>query len=146
MFFTKEATFAAEVGGCQMECGAGSGMAAAALTELMGGTAQQCLDAAAFALQGITSLACDPVANRVEVPCINKNIMGGMNALSSANVILAGFDKVIPLDEVIKAMYDIGTQLPISLRCTLGGLGVTKTSMSIRRKLEEINENGAPSK
>lgn len=146
VFFTKEATFAAEVGGCQMECGAGSGMAAAALTELMGGTAQQSLDAAAFALQGITGLACDPVANRVEVPCLNKNIMGGMNALSSVNVILAGFDKVIPLDEVIKAMYDIGTQLPISLRCTLGGLGVTKTSMSIRRKLEELNKDGEPSK
>ena len=140
VFFTEQATFAAEVGGCQMECGAGSGMAAAALTQLMDGTAQECVDAASFALQALTGLACDPVANRVEVPCLNKNIAGGMNAISSTNVILSGFDKVIPLNEVIDAMYDIGQSLPISLRCTFGGLGKTDTSLYIRKRLEEINK------
>ena len=137
VFFAEQATFAAEVGGCQVECGAGSGMAAAALCQMMGGTADECIDAASFALQAVTGLACDPVANRVEVPCLNKNILGGMNAISSANVILAGYDKVIPLDETIRAMYDIGQKLPLELRCTYGGLGKTGTSNKIRERLEE---------
>lgn len=140
VFFAAQATFAAEVGGCQVECGAGSGMAAAAVTQMMGGTAVECIDAASVALQGLTGLACDPVANRVEVPCLNKNIVGGMNALSSTNMILSGFDKVIPLDETIKAMYDIGLKLPLELRCTYGGLGKTKTSVEIRKKLEMVKK------
>ena len=92
IFIAEGATFAAEVGGCQVECGAGSGMAAAALVQLAGGSARQCADAASMALQNITGLACDPVANRVEVPCLGKNVMGGSNALSSANMALAGYD------------------------------------------------------
>lgn len=138
VFFAEQATFAAEVGGCQVECGAGSGMAAAGVAQMMGGNAQECIDAASVALQGVTGLACDPVANRVEVPCLNKNVMGGTNALGSANMVLAGFDRVIPLDETIKAMYDIGLKLPLELRCTYGGLGKTKTSNAIRKKLEEL--------
>ncbi|MBR0400009.1 MAG: L-serine ammonia-lyase, iron-sulfur-dependent, subunit alpha [Mogibacterium sp.] len=137
VFFAGQATFAAEAAGCQVECGAGSGMAAAAVCQMMGGSARECIDAASFALQGITGLACDPVANRVEVPCLNKNILGGMNAISSANVILAGYDKVIPLDETIRAIYDIGTKLPQELRCTYGGLGRTPASNAIRQKLEK---------
>lgn len=141
VFFAEQATFAAEVGGCQVECGAGSGMAAAAVTQMMGGTAVECIDAASVALHGLTGLACDPVANRVEVPCLNKNIVGGMNALSSTNMILSGFDKVIPLDETIQAMYDIGQKLPLELRCTYGGLGKTKTSGEIRKKLEMVKND-----
>lgn len=136
VFFVSQATFAAEIGGCQVECGAGSGMAAAAVTQMMGGSVAECLDAASVALQGLTGLACDPVASRVEVPCLNKNIVGGMNALSSCNMILAGFDRVIPLDETIQAMLDIGQKLPPELRCTFGGLGKTKTALKIRQKLE----------
>lgn len=132
IFFAEQATFSAEVGGCQVECGAGSGMAAGAITAMMGGTIEECLDAASMALQNITGLACDPVANRVEVPCLGKNVMGGSNALSSANMVLAGYDKVIPLDETIKAIYDIGLSLPLELRCTFGGLGKTKTARSIQ--------------
>ena len=120
----------------QGECGAGSGMAAAGVTQMMGGTAEECLDAASVALQGLTGLACDPVANRVEVPCLNKNIVGGMNAVSSTNMVLAGFDRVIPLDETIRAMLDIGQKLPLELRCTFGGLGKTETSLRIRKELE----------
>ena len=142
VFFAEGATFAAEVGGCQMECGAGSGMAAAGAAQMMGASAEECLDAASVALQGLTGLACDPVANRVEVPCLNKNIVGGMNALSSANMILSGFDKVIPLDETIGAMYDIGLKLPLELRCTFGGLGKTKSSLKIREQLENQKSNG----
>lgn len=136
VFFAEAATFSAEVGGCQVECGAGSGMAAAAVVQMMGGSISQCMDAASVALQNITGLACDPVGNRVEVPCLGKNVMGGSNAISSANMILAGYDKVIPLDETIKAIYEIGLSLPLELRCTFGGLGKTKTAMKILKKAE----------
>lgn len=136
VFFAGEATFSAEVAGCQVECGAGSGMAAAAVASMLGGTVSECMDAASVALQNITGLACDPVANRVEVPCLGKNVMGGSNAVSSANMILAGYDKVIPLDETIKAIYEIGLSMPLELRCTFGGLGKTKTALDLLKKAE----------
>ncbi len=135
VFISEGATFAAEVAGCQVECGAGSGMAAAGITQMFHGTVEQCVDAASMALQNITGLACDPVANRVEVPCLGKNIMGGSNAIASANMALAGYDKVIPLDETIAAIYDMGLKLPLELRCTFGGLGKTKTSIEISKRL-----------
>ena len=135
VFVSEQATFAAEVAGCQAECGVGSAMSAAAIVQMLGGTVEQCLDAASFALQNVSGLVCDPVANRVEVPCLGKNVMGGSNAIASAAMILAGYDKVIPLDETILAMLDIGQKLPIELRCTLGGLGKTKTSFDIRKRL-----------
>ena len=135
VFIAESATFAAEVAGCQVECGAGSGMAAAGVALMLGGTVAQCLDAASMALQNITGLACDPVANRVEVPCLGKNIMCGFNAVACANMALAGFDKVIPLDETIAAVYDVGLMLPLDLRCTLGGLGKTPASFAIRKRL-----------
>ena len=131
IFIAEEATFSAEVAGCQVECGAASGMAAAAVAQMMGGTVGQCVNAASMALQNITGLACDPVANRVEIPCLGKNVMGGMNAVASANMILAGYDAVIPLDETIAAIYEIGLSLPLELRCTCGGLGKTRTSMEM---------------
>ena len=134
-FIANNATFAAEVGGCQVECGAGSGMAAAGLVQLMGGSARTCIDAASIALQNVTGLACDPVANRVEVPCLGKNVMGGSNALVSANMALAGYDRVVPLDETVAAIYDIGLKLPLELRCTFGGLGKSPTAA---RLLEEL--------
>lgn len=135
VFIAQSSTFAAEVAGCQAECGSGSGMAAAGLVQMMHGTVQQALDVASMALQNISGLVCDPVANRVEVPCLGKNIMCGSNAISSANMILAGYDKVIPLDETIAAIYDIGLKLPLELRCTYGGLGKTPISNQIRNRL-----------
>ncbi len=97
-------------------------MAAAGVAQMLEEQAEECINAFSVALQNVTGLACDPVANRVEVPCLGKNIMGGSNAISSANMALAGYDKVIPLDQTIKAMYDIGLKLPLELRCTFGGL------------------------
>ena len=136
VFISAHSTFAAEVCGCQAECGAGSGMAAAALVALAGGTLNQSLAAAAMALQNIFGMVCDPVANRVEVPCLGKNILAVGNALTSANMAIADFDPVIPLDEVIEAMDKVGKRLPHELRCTaLGGLSVTKTSLNIKEKL-----------
>lgn len=136
VFIAAHATFAAEVGGCQAECGAGSGMAAAALVNLAGGSARQAVDAASMALQNVFGLVCDPVANRVEAPCLGRNVMAASNALACANMALAGYDPVIPLDETIQAMDAVGKSLPYELRCTaLGGLSVTPTSKEIEKRL-----------
>jgi L-serine dehydratase len=136
VFIARGATFAAEVGGCQAECGAGSGMAAAALVTLAGGTTYQAVAAASMALQNVLGLICDPVANRVEVPCLGRNVMAASNALACANMALAGYDPVIPLDEVIETMDQVGKSIPRELRCTaLGGLSVTETSIKIDRRL-----------
>jgi L-serine dehydratase len=136
VFIAAHATFAAEVGGCQAECGAGSGMAAAALVSLAGGTGVQAVAAASMALQNILGMICDPVANRVEVPCLGKNVMAAANALSCANMALADYDPVIPLDEVIDTMDTVGRSLPCELRCTgRGGLSTTPTSGEIEKRL-----------
>ena len=137
IFIAAHATFAAEVGGCQAECGAGSGMAAAALITLAKGTVTQATNAASMALQNILGMVCDPVANRVEVPCLGKNVLAASNALACANMALADYDVVIPLDEVIDAMNLVGQSIPSELRCTaLGGLSVTKTSKEIEKRLQ----------
>jgi len=137
VFIAARSTFAAEVCGCQAECGAGSGMAAAALVTLAGGTTEAALAAASMALQNTLGLICDPVANRVEVPCLGRNVMAASNALACANMALAGFDAVIPLDEVIDTMDAVGKSLPHQLRCTaLGGLSITPTSRRIQRDLD----------
>jgi len=136
VFIADRYTFAAEQGGCQVECGAASAMAAAALVQLMGGTAKQAINASSMALQNCLGMICDPVADRVEVPCLGKNILGATNALNSANMVLAGFDAVVPFDEVIDAMKSGGNSLPRSLGCTgLGGLSQTPTSLSLLKKL-----------
>jgi L-serine dehydratase len=138
VFIAARATFAAEVAGCQAECGAGSAMAAAALVTLAHGTTAQALSAASMALQNVLGLVCDPVANRVEVPCLGRNVMAASNALACANMALAGFDAVIPLDEVIETMLRVGKSLPSELRCTaLGGLSITRTSRQIEDRLNQ---------
>jgi L-serine dehydratase len=138
VFIAAHATFAAEVGGCQAECGAGSGMAAAALVTLAKGSVKQAVDATSMALQNILGMVCDPVANRVEVPCLGKNVMAASNALACANMALADYEAVIPLDEVIGAMDRVGKSLPAELRCTaLGGLSTTKTSKEIEERLRK---------
>lgn len=137
LFIAKDATFSAELGGCQAECGAGAGMAAAAVTYLHGGSNQQCLAAASMSLQNILGMVCDPVANRVEVPCLGKNVLAASNALSMSNVALAGFDQVIPLSQVIETMDKVGKSIPHELRCTgLAGLSVTQSSQDIFQKLK----------
>jgi len=137
VFIATDSTFAAEVCGCQAECGSASGMAAAALVEMGGGTADQSLAAASMGLQNILGMICDPVANRVEVPCLTRNALAAANGLTCANLALAGFDPVVPLDEVIKTMDSVGRSIAPELRCTaLGGLSITKSAMEIQNKLE----------
>jgi L-serine dehydratase len=117
-------------------------MAAAGLVQLIGGNVKQGIDAASIALQNMLGLICDPVANRVEVPCLGKNVMAATNAFAAANMIISGVDVVIPLDETIKAMYDVGIQLPSSLRCTAkGGLSITKTAQAIDKKINDLKRS-----
>ena len=138
VFIAFHSTFAGEIGGCQAECGSASGMAAAALAMLAKGSTKHAIGAASMALQNVLGMICDPVANRVEVPCLGKNVLAVSNALSCANMALADFDPVIPLDEVISTMYEVGKSLPYQLRCTaLGGLSITRTSKEIEKRLNQ---------
>jgi len=132
VFITNRSSFAAEVGGCQAETGAGAAMAAAAIVELAGGTATQSLSAASQSLQNVLGLVCDPVGNRVEAPCLGRNVTGAANALSCANMALAGYDHLIPLDEVIDAHRQVSEMMARELRCTgLAGLAATPTAQRI---------------
>ena len=118
-------------------------MAAAALVTLAGGTRDQAIAAASMAFQSMLGLICDPIANRVEAPCLGKNVMAASNALSCANMSLAGFDPLIPLDEVIDAARHVSTMMPREHRCTsLGGLAITPTSLEIVQKLAALKSKG----
>ena len=132
------ATLAGAEGGCQAEIGAASAMAAAALCNLKGGTPEQCAAAAAMALGNLLGLVCDPVAGLVEVPCVKRNVVGAVNAVSCANMALAGVDYAIPCDEVIDAMGRVGSLLSPDLRETgQGGLAATPTGVRIAQTLAE---------
>ena len=123
-------------GGCQAEVGSASGMAAAALVYVMGGTPGQMAHACAMALSNTLGLVCDPVAGLVEVPCVNRNVMGAVNALSCAEMALSGVESAIPCDEVIDAMRAVGDALPASLRETgSGGLAATPTGRRLAERL-----------
>jgi L-serine dehydratase len=123
-------------GGCQAEIGSASGMAAAALVHLYGGTPPQMADACAMALQNLLGLVCDPVAGLVEVPCVSRNVVGAVNALACAEMALSGVRSAIPCDEVIDAMRSVGEALPCSLRETgQGGLAATPTGRKIAAEL-----------
>lgn len=125
---TRNATTAGAEGGCQAEVGSASAMAAAAMTELMGGSPKQCMDAASFALINILGLVCDPVGGLVETPCQNRNAMGAANALISAEIALSQIPSVVPIDEAIEIMYRVGRSLPMSLRETAQGGTATSPS------------------
>ena len=141
VFIAAHATFAAEVGGCMAECGSGSGMAAAAIIELKKGTLDQSLAAASMALQSSLGMICDMIADRVEAPCLNRNVMASTTAISCANMALADYNHLIPLDEVIETMKKVGDAIPNTLRCTgLGGLAITKTAKKIEAMLAKNEE------
>jgi L-serine dehydratase len=138
LFIAASSTFSAEIGGCQAECGSAAGMAAAALVTLMGGTLEQSMGSASMALQNSLGMICDPIAARVEAPCLGKNVSAAANALSCANMIMAGYDPLIPLDEVIETMDRVGKSLPRELRCTaLGGLSLTPTARELEKRLRK---------
>lgn len=137
VFIASGATFAAEEAGCMAECGSASSMSAAGLVHLAGGNLQQSLGAASMSLQNSFGMICDPIANRVEAPCLGKNVMAASNALSCTNMALSGYKHLIPFDEVVVAMAAVGKAIPHELCCTaLGGLAITPTAKALENSLE----------
>ncbi|MEW5549238.1 L-serine ammonia-lyase, iron-sulfur-dependent, subunit alpha [Peribacillus frigoritolerans] len=130
------ASISGAAGGCQAEVGSASGMAAAAIVEMAGGTPAQSAEAMAITLKNMLGLVCDPVAGLVEVPCVKRNAMGAANAMVAADMALAGITSRIPCDEVIDAMYKIGQTMPSALRETAqGGLAATPTGRELEAKI-----------
>lgn len=123
-------------GGCQAEVGSAIGMAAGALTELRGGTPDQAVHAVGLALKNSLGLICDPVGGLVEIPCIVRNGFGAVTALAASDMALAGVRSVIPSDEVIDVMLEVGSAMPEKHRETAkGGLAQTPTGRKIMKEL-----------
>ena len=130
------ASISGAAGGCQAEIGTASAMAAGALVSLRGGTNEQIGHAVAMALKNLMGLVCDPVAGLVEVPCVKRNVIGAVNAISAADMALAGIESRIPVDEVIDAMGEVGRRMPVEFRETaLGGLAATPTGKAAKERM-----------
>ena len=133
-----KACIAGASGGCQAEIGTASAMAAGALVALRDGTGQQIGHAVAMALKNLMGLVCEPVAGLVEVPCVKRNVIGAVNAISAADMALAGIESRIPVDEVIDAMGEVGRRMPMEMRETaLGGLAATPTGKAVKERMEQ---------
>ena len=126
------ASISGAAGGCQAEIGTAAG----ALVSLRGGTNEQIGHAVAMALKNLMGLVCDPVAGLVEVPCVKRNVIGAVNAISAADMALAGIESRIPVDEVIDAMGEVGRRMPVEFRETaLGGLAATPTGKAVKERM-----------
>jgi L-serine dehydratase len=130
---------AGAVAGCQAECGVASAMAAAAITELLDGSNNMIINAAALALKNVLGLVCDPIAGLVEVPCVKRNAFFAIHAVSASELAMAGVESVVPFDEIVIAMKQIGHLMAPSLKeSSDGGLATTKTGCNISQKLEKL--------
>lgn len=137
----ENASIAGASGGCQAEIGSASAMAVAGLTFLQGGDNLQIVNSSALALKSMLGLACDPVCGLVEVPCIKRNVAGAMNAITAAQMSMAGIKSVISPDEVIDSMQRIGAAMPSSLKETAReGLAITPTAELIKRELDKVTD------
>jgi L-serine dehydratase len=127
------ATFAAEVAGCQVEIGAAGAMAAAAVVDAAGGSADQAADAAAISFQNTMGSVCDLIQGIVEIPCHTRNAAAASGALVCADLVLGGYANPVPLDETVDAVYAVGKMLPAELRCTaLGGLAAAPSARALK--------------
>lgn len=136
LVIANNASISGAEGGCQAEVGSSSAMAAAALTMAAGGTAQEASQAICFVIKNMLGLICDPVAGLVEVPCVKRNAMGASFAFVAADMALAGITSKIPVDEVIDAMYQVGSSLPTAFRETAeGGLAATPTGRHLAKEI-----------
>lgn len=136
IIIAKNATLAGAEGGCQAECGSAAAMASAAVVEMMGGTPEQALTAAAIVIKNILGLVCDPVAGLVEVPCAKRNVAGTVSALTTADLVMSGVSSKIPFDEVVEAMYKVGRRMPVELRETAqGGIAITPTALRLKKEI-----------
>ena len=139
LIIAHNASIAGASGGCQAETGSAAAMAASALTELRGGTPEMCLHAAAIALKNVMGLVCDPVAGLVECPCIKRNAIGAANAVLCSDMVMAGIESIIPFDEVVTAMRNVGRMMHPDLRETArGGLAATPTAQRIADKIRSF--------
>ena len=139
MIIAHNASIAGASGGCQAETGSAAAMAASALTELRGGTPLMCLHAAAIALKNVMGLVCDPVAGLVECPCIKRNAIGAANAVLCSDMVMAGIESIIPFDEVVTSMRNVGRMMNPDLRETArGGLAATPTAQRIAAKIRSF--------
>ena len=134
--FTRNGSVAGAEAGCQAEVGSASAMAASALAEMLGGTPEQCCDAASIAASNLLGLVCDPVRGLVEVPCQTRNTIGVAGAFTAAELALAGIKAAVPLDEMVDIMTDVGKALPESLRET--GKGGCACAPSLCSGLQSI--------
>jgi len=134
----KRATLSGAAGGCQAEIGTATAMASGLLTYYYSKDPIRVGHAAALALKALMGLVCDPVGGFVEVPCVKRNGNAVNVAIATAEMALAGIESVIPFDEVVEAMYEVGKSLPESLRETgLGGIAATKTAKEVVEKIRE---------
>ena len=134
------ASISGAAGGCQAEIGSASAMAAGALVALRGGDCKQIGHAVAMALKNLMGLICDPLGGLVEVPCVKRNVVGAVNAVSCADMAMAGVESRIPVDEVIDCMGDVGRRLPVEFRETaMGGLAVTPFGLQVKAMMEQSN-------
>lgn len=138
LVIANNASISGAEGGCQAEIGSAAAMAAAALVCAKGGSAHQGAQAVAITLKNMMGLICDPVAGLVEVPCVKRNALGSSQAVVSADMALAGIESVIPPDEVVAAMYQVGRQMPGIFKETAeGGLAVTPTAQRLQKEILE---------
>ncbi len=138
LIMANNASISGAEGGCQAEIGSASAMAAAALVLAKGGSAKEAAQAVAITLKNMMGLICDPVAGLVEVPCVKRNALGSSQAFISADMALAGIKSVIPADEVVQAMYQVGRQMPAIFKETAeGGLAVTPTAKRLTKEILE---------
>lgn len=132
----KNASVSGAEAGCQAEIGSAAAMASAAAVHMMGGNAEQCLDAASITISNMLGLVCDPIAGLVETPCQSRNAAGASNALTSAEMVLAGIKAPIPFSEMVICMYRVGKGLPVELRETaLGGCAATPTGCHLKCRI-----------
>lgn len=136
-FIANQATFGAEIAGCQAEIGAAACMAAAGAVQLAGGSVKQGFDAACIAMQSLLGLICDPVGGLTEFPCIERNVTAAAVSVMAANMAMCGMTSLVTLDETIRTMLDVGQKLPEEMRCTCrGGLCATESGRMLARSLE----------
>ena len=136
LVIANNASISGAEGGCQAEVGSASAMSAAALVLAAGGSPFQASQAICFVIKNMLGLICDPVAGLVEVPCVKRNAMGASYAFIAADMALAGIESKIPVDEVIDAMYQVGSSLPTAFRETAeGGLATTPTGRRLSKEI-----------
>lgn len=136
LIIQQKASLAGAVGGCQAETGSAAAMASGAIVYCLGGDVDQVFTAVAITIQCMLGLVCDPVAGLVEVPCVVRNASAAAIAFSSAQIALANVSAVIPVDECIEAMGEIGASMESRYKETaMGGLAATITGQEISKKV-----------